>query len=120
MYVFAYDELLAKYIREHDAYKAEYSKKIEAFKAVRASFIKEIPSRVFSTREIPGTKSVQDCYHRLEKKRREPVCDGEPLSGNVETATDIDMLLDDPILEKDKFGENTRAERDKQHVREQQ
>lgn len=38
----AFNELLAKYVRDHDAHKVAYRKKIEAFEAVRTTFIKTV------------------------------------------------------------------------------
>lgn len=92
MYLAVYNELLANCIREHDAHKVAYGKKIEAFEAVRASFITRIPCGSFFTHEMPSTKSVRDRYHRLEKKRRKAVSDNELLSGNVETVADLDAV----------------------------
>lgn len=57
--------------------------------------------QIFSTHEIPSTKSVRYCFHRPRKKRRKSVRDNELLSGNLETETDFDVQLDNLILEKD-------------------
>lgn len=116
MYLSAYDEFLAKCVRDHESHKVAYGRKIEAFEAVRASFIKENLSRVCPIHEMPSTKSVRGCYHRFVEKRRGAVRDNERLSGNAETVTDLDVLLDNLILEKKNFEERTRAERKEQHV----
>lgn len=120
VYHSSYDELLAKCVREHDAHKVGYGKKMEAFEAVRSTFIKSVPKKVFKTHEMPSVKSVRDRYIRLEERRRETVRKMEPLSGNVETVSDLDVLMDDLICEKDEFEENRRVERDEQTAREQQ
>lgn len=119
-YIVAYDELLCKCVREHDAHKAGHGKKIEAFEAVRCSFINNISPRVFLSHEKPSAKSVRDRYIRLEERRRDEVRENAAMSGNLETTTDLDLLLDDLILEKDECEESRRAERDEQNAREQQ
>lgn len=97
-------------MREHDAHKVAYEKKTEAFKAVRCTFIKSVPARVFATHEKPSVKSVCDQYMRLEELRREAVREIEPLSGNMETVSDLDVLLDELTLEKNEFEKNRRVE----------
>lgn len=53
--------------------------------------------------------------HRLEEVRQM-----EPLSGNIETASNLDNIHDDLILKRDKFEENLRVDRGTWTARERQ
>ena len=51
--------------------------------------------------EKPSLKSVRDRFARLEEKRRDFAKRHALQSGNMESVTETDQLLDDLILEKD-------------------
>lgn len=57
-YIPAYDELLVKYVRKHDAHKAGFGIKMEAFESVRSSILKRIPLRILYTRDTATTYSI--------------------------------------------------------------
>ena len=117
-YIPSYDEILVKAVRDVDAHKADHGQKEKVFEKVRENFLLAVPARVFETYERPSVKSVRDRFIRLEEKRREAVRRNELTSGNVEMLTDIDVLLEDLILEKDEWMEEERAEKDKSNERE--
>lgn len=58
---------------------------------------------MFYTHEKPSTKHVQDPYIRLKERRRDEVRENEGMSGNVETVSDLDVLLGDLTLERNEF-----------------
>lgn len=117
-YLPSYDEVLVKAVRDTDAHKAEHGKKEQAFKSVQDKVMMAIPESVFETYERPSLKSLRDRYMRLEDKRRETACLNEVMSGNVETVTDLDILLDDLIHEKDEWKEQQQAYKGRSSERE--
>ncbi len=78
-----------------------HRKKGEMFDSVKEVFVQSLPSSVFDTNEKPSLKSVRDRFARLEEKRRDFAKRHALQSGNMESVTETDQLLDDLILEKD-------------------
>lgn len=111
-YLSTYKEFLAKCVREHDAHKVGYRKKIEAFETVWSSFIKLALQGVFDTHDMTSVKFVRDHYTRLKECCRNTAQKMAPLFEKMETLFDLDILLDDLIREKDDFEEQKGVECD--------
>lgn len=73
---------------------------------------------MFKTYERPGVNSLCDRFLRLEEKWCKAFHVNAATSGNLDTVTDLDVLLDDLIHEKDDWFEEKRAEKNKLNDRE--
>lgn len=118
IYIATYDQFLCKFIRKDDAHKAGHGKTIEASESVHSLFIKNVSPHVICIR-IANHKDYSRSI-RLKERRCDEVRKSEGMSGNIETVTDFDVLLDDFILEIQEFEESHRVERKEQIARKQQ
>ena len=111
--------LLLKCVRQHDAHRAEHGQIDKKFRPVYDDFIQNMPPSVWKSMKPPSIKTLPDKLRVMLKARKSHVAASEAASGIVENRSEIDMLLDEILTEKEDFIQERRNEREELNVREE-
>lgn len=74
---------------------------MEAFEPVRLLLIRGIPSCPLTNHKTPSNKSMGDHFIGLDEGLRNAVRENEAYSRNLKVVTDLEVLVDDLIHERD-------------------
>lgn len=113
------DLLLCKAVCEKGAHVPPVNKKMEFMNAACALFIEVIPSALKERYMEPKGKTVSDRFDLIMTQRRSEDKKNRASSGISEEQTELNVLLDDLILQRDEMDESRRKEKEEKTATDQ-
>lgn len=108
----ALDLLLCKAIFEKNAHAPPQNQKMKLMNEACELFLTIIPPRIREMYADPKGKTISDRFELIAKQRRSDDGKNRAATGIAEERTELDMLLDDMLLQRDELEEQRRKERD--------
>lgn len=112
--------LLLSNVRENGAHRVSRGELDKKFESVLEDFIKNCPRRLWTYMNKPTVKTLRDNFRALLRDRRSVVASNTKSSGIVENISNIDVMTDDIIMEKDEFEEGKRRKHEECDAKKEQ
>lgn len=112
------DLLMCKAVMETQAHTPAHNQKTRLMNETCVVFINCLPRRVRELYSDPKGKTLSDRFELIVKQRREENATNRAASGISEEQTELNILLDDLIHQRDEFDEVRRKENDKRTEKE--
>ena len=108
----ALDLLLCKAISEKNAHIPPQNQKMKLMNEACELFLTILPQRVREMYVDPKGKTISDRFELISKQRRSDDGKARAASGISEERTELDIILDDLLLQRDEVEEQRRKERE--------
>lgn len=108
----ALDLLMCKAIQEKNAHAPPQNQKMKLMNEACDLFLTIIPQHFRDMYAEPKGKTISDRFELIAKQRRSDDGKTRAASGIAEERTELDMLLDDMLLQRDEVDEQRRKERE--------